>query len=59
MSTFTTIFYDDTVQQQAAEFLEDLRDTIAGVERCASCHQQFLTCQCPDLVAAGLVPGEG
>ncbi|WP_443021485.1 HNH endonuclease signature motif containing protein [Sphingobium sp. AntQ-1] len=28
----SVIFYYDTVQQQAAEFLEDLRDTIAGVQ---------------------------
>jgi len=53
----TLIFYDDTIQQQAAEFLEDLADTVAGVERCKACHQDFTSCECPDLVAAGLVPG--
>lgn len=55
----TLILYDDTIQLQAAEFLEDLADTLAGVERCTACHQQFVTCACPELVAAGVVPVGG
>lgn len=55
----TIIFYDDTIQQQATEFLEDLADTVAGIERCKACHQQFHVCDCADVIAAGVVPGEG
>ena len=52
----TILFYDDTVQQQAADFLEDLADVQAGIERCKGCHQHLFACDCPDLVAAGLSP---
>lgn len=50
------IFYPAAVQQQANDLLEDIADAVAGVERCAACHQQFAACDCPDLVAAGVVP---
>lgn len=51
-----TLPYTDTIQRQAAEFLEDLADAVAGVDRCKACHRPFHLCTCPDVVAAGVVP---
>ena len=51
--------YSEEQSAQARDFLDDLADAVAGVapsERCASCGD--LTCDHPDLVFGGLVPGE-
>ena len=53
-----TLPYTDTIQRQAAEFLEDLADAVAGVDRCKGCHLPFQDCRCSDLVAAGVFPFE-
>ncbi|OAN52827.1 hypothetical protein [Sphingobium sp. TCM1] len=46
----------EIVQHQAAEFLEDLADALAGIDRCAACQQAI--CDHSDLEFAGLVPSD-
>lgn len=52
------IAYDDNVSAAARDFLEDLADEVAGVERCRACFRQFRECDCPELIASGVLPKE-
>lgn len=51
-----TILYTPATSQDARDFLDDLADAVAGVDRCKACERGFHDCACPDLAAAGIVP---
>lgn len=48
--------YTETHQRDAAAFLRELTDALIVVPSCKGCNTPFPHCDCPEPVAAGVVP---